>query len=124
MPSAFLYHVVESSAQGFLGFVLGECFERNLTIEKTILYSAGSVIASLVFILFVYSQSHGGMVNLLSEYVGTNLKLTLALYEEMDMPEENIVLISNSLDSIQYVLSAFYQPRISLNVNKPFEADC
>jgi uncharacterized protein YybS (DUF2232 family) len=87
-----------------LGFVLGECFERNLTIEKTILYSAGSVIASLVFFLFVYSQSHGGMINLLSEYVGTNLKLTLALYEEMDMPEENIVLISNSLDSIQYVL--------------------
>ena len=87
-----------------LGFVLGECFERNLTIEKTILYSAGSVIASLVFFLFVYSQSHGGMLNLLSEYVGTNLKLTLALYEEMDMPEENIVLISNSLDSIQYVL--------------------
>ena len=87
-----------------LGFVLGECFEQNLSVEKTILYSAGSVLASLGFLLIVYSQSHGGVFNLLSEYIGTNLKLTLALYEEMDMPEENIVLIANSLDSIQYVL--------------------
>jgi len=40
----------------------------------------------------------------LSEYVGKNLKLTLALYEDMGMPEENILLISNSLDTIGYVL--------------------
>lgn len=87
-----------------LGFALGECFEHNLTIEKTILYSAGSVLAATGFFLFVYSQSHGGVVSLLSEYVGTNLKLTLTLYEEIGMPEENILLISNSLDSIAYVL--------------------
>lgn len=87
-----------------LGFVLGECFEHNLTIEKTILYSTGSVLAATGFFLFVYSQSHGGVVSLLSEYVGTNLKLTLTLYEEIGMPEENILLISNSLDSIAYVL--------------------
>ncbi|MBW1894278.1 MAG: YybS family protein [Deltaproteobacteria bacterium] len=88
-----------------LGFVLGECFELNLSIEKTILYSAGSVLVAVGFCLFFYSNtSHGGIVSLLSEYVGKNLKLTLALYEDMGMPEENILLISNSLDTIGYVL--------------------
>ena len=88
-----------------LGFVLGECFDLDLSIEKTILYSAGSVLATVGFCLFFYSNtSHGGIVSLLSEYVGKNLKLTLALYEDMGMPEENILLISNSLDSIAYVL--------------------
>jgi uncharacterized protein YybS (DUF2232 family) len=88
-----------------LGFVLGECFESNLEIEKTILFSAGSVLATIGFFLFFYSNVyHDGVISLLSEYVGTNLKLTLTLYEEMGMPEENILLIANSLDSIAYVL--------------------
>lgn len=88
-----------------LGFVLGECFELDLSVEKTVLYSSGSVVAAVGFSLFFYSNiSHDGLVRMLSEYVGQNLKLTLAVYEDMGMPEENILVIANSLDSIQYVL--------------------
>ncbi|OQY07661.1 MAG: hypothetical protein B6I22_02635 [Desulfobacteraceae bacterium 4572_123] len=89
----------------FLGFILGELFELNLSIEKTVLYSCGSVLLSGLVILLIYSNMSGmDIVVLVSDYVKQNLELTMVLYQSMGMPEENIRIISNSLDSIHYVL--------------------
>lgn len=89
----------------FLGFVLGEFFELNLSIEKTILYSCGSVLLSGLVILILYSNMAGrSIVVLVSDYVKQNLELTMVLYQSMGMSEESIRVISNSLDHIQYVL--------------------
>ncbi len=89
----------------FLGFVLGELFELNLSIEKTVLYSCGSVLVSGLGILLIYSNMFGkDIVVLVSDYVKLNLELTMVLYQSMGMSEESIRIISNSLDNIQYVL--------------------
>jgi len=88
-----------------LGFVLSELFERNLSIEKTVLYACGTVITTALGCLLLYGNISGsGMVTMISNYVARNLDMTLTLYQGMGMSEKNIEIISNSLDQIQYVL--------------------
>ena len=88
-----------------LGFALSEMIEIDLTIEKTILFACAAVLATgLVGLIFYSSVTQKGIVFLTSEYVGKNLQLTLALYKNMGVSEDNIEMISNSLVHIQYVL--------------------
>ncbi len=112
------------------GLVLGELIEFNLSIEKTILYACALVLSAGVFGLLFYSNiSNAGIIALISEYVANNLKLTIALYEEMGLPEENIRIFSNSLENIQYVLlriipamvvaSSFFLAWATLLIAKP-----
>jgi uncharacterized protein YybS (DUF2232 family) len=84
---------------------LSEFFEKNFPIEKTILYACGMVIAAYIVILLFYANiANTGILALVSEYVARNLALSIELYENMGMPEETILTISNSLEHIQYVL--------------------
>ncbi len=112
------------------GLVLGELIEFNLSIEKTILYACALVLSAGVLGLLFYSNiSNAGIIAIISEYVANNLKLTIALYEEMGMPEENIRIFSNSLENIQYVLlriipamvvaSSFFLAWATLLIAKP-----
>ncbi len=88
-----------------LGFVLSEFVEMNLPIEKIVLYGCLTVLLSSGFGVILYSNiSHTGILALVSEYVGRNLKLTLVIYENMGISQESIQLVSNSLEQIQYVL--------------------
>jgi hypothetical protein len=88
-----------------LGFILAELFEWKLSIERTILYTCTVVLAAGIVGVFFYSLiSQKSVYTLASEYVATNLQLTLMLYKNMGVSEENIQLIANSLSQIQYVL--------------------
>ena len=89
----------------FLGFILSELLEMNLSIENTILLAAGSVIVTgLAGLLFYSMISNTGVKTLVSDYVSNNLALTLSLYENMGMSEENLRMISSSLEKIHYAL--------------------
>ena len=88
-----------------IGFILGELFELNLSIEKTTLYASGSVVLSGLISLIISSMLTGeGVFAIVSNYVAKNLELTLVLYQSMGMSQENVQLISQSLDKIQHVL--------------------
>ena len=88
-----------------IGFMLGELFELNLSVEQTALIASGSVLLSgLISLIMAGFLSGQGVLAILSSYVAKNLELTLVLYREMGMSEENISLISQSLDKIQQVL--------------------
>ncbi len=88
-----------------IGFILGEVIELNLSIEKTMLYACGSVLLSGLAALFIFSILTGeGIYTIVSNYVAKNLELTLVLYQNMGMSNENIQIISNSLDKIQDAL--------------------
>ncbi len=88
-----------------LGFVLSELFEKNLSVEKTIGYACGIVMAAggLFFILYS-TASNISIYKLASDYVANNLKLSLALYKGMGIPKETIDILYGSIDKIQYVL--------------------
>ena len=87
-----------------IGFVLAEFIELNYSIEKTILYTCGAVLfTGIVSLLFYSNVSNTGINALVSGYIAKNIKLAMALYEDMEMSEENIRMISDSLESIQYI---------------------
>jgi len=88
-----------------LGFSMGEFAEKNLPVEKIIGYACGIVLFTAIFGLALYGNiSNMGLGQLVSDYIGKNLALTLILYENMGMPEESITLLSNSMEQIRYVL--------------------
>lgn len=88
-----------------IGFVLAELIELSFSIEKTILYTCGAVLfTGIVSLLFYSNISNTGINALVSEYVAKNIELTMALYENMKVSEENIRIISGSLEKIQYIL--------------------
>ena len=88
-----------------LGFILSELMAIDLSIERTVLFACGAILASAIVGLVFYSQIiQKGLTDVAAEYVTKNLQLTLVLYESMGMSEENIQLIANSLEQIQYVL--------------------
>jgi uncharacterized protein YybS (DUF2232 family) len=88
-----------------IGFALGELFERDLSIEKTIIYTCMVVLLSGFVILLFYSNiAADGLKTLVSDYIRKNLEFTLKLYETMGMSAENGRIFKDSLDSIHYVL--------------------
>jgi uncharacterized protein YybS (DUF2232 family) len=88
-----------------MGWVLGESFRRRLPVEqaviRTVLAACGIGVLALAMAAGVSGEGLGALVG---GYVDRNLETTLALYQGMGMPEENIRLITESLDRIRYVL--------------------
>lgn len=88
-----------------LGFFMGEFIEKDLAIEKTIGYASGLVLAAGAFGLVIYANiSNLGLAQMISGYISRNLEMTIALYKSMEMPEESIALLTESMDQIRYVL--------------------
>lgn len=88
-----------------LGFALSEMFEKELSVEMTVVTACGIVLGFGLFGILILSIANNmGMVALVSAYVATNLELSLRLYEGIGIPQETIDAIANSLDQIQYVL--------------------
>jgi uncharacterized protein YybS (DUF2232 family) len=88
-----------------LGFVMGEMFEKPLSIEMTIGATSAIVAGTGVIGVLLYSvASHTGIIALVSTYVATNLELSLKLYEGLGIPQESIDAIAKASDRIQYVL--------------------
>jgi uncharacterized protein YybS (DUF2232 family) len=88
-----------------LGFSMGEFIEKDLPIEKTIGYACALVVLSGTFLLILYGNtSNLGVMGVVSDYIGKNLKLSIALYKKMGMAEDNLRMLSESADKIRYVL--------------------
>ena len=89
----------------FLGFALSEMFEKELSVEMTVIAACGIVLgAGLIGILLYCTVANTGLYALVSAYVATNLALSLDLYRGIGIPQETIDAISGSIDQIQYVL--------------------
>jgi uncharacterized protein YybS (DUF2232 family) len=101
----FTMDIVFFSGLMLLGFVLSEMFEKELSVEMTVLATCSIVLGTgLIGILFYSLVIGKGLHALVSAYVATNLELSLAMYEGIGIPQETIDAISRSLDQIQYVL--------------------
>jgi uncharacterized protein YybS (DUF2232 family) len=88
-----------------VGWILGEMLLRRATLEKTALAACGAVATAGLIALLAYGSLTGtAFYQTLSEYVVRNVELSLQLYREMGVSEDSIRLISESIDSIRYVL--------------------
>lgn len=85
-----------------IGFMLAELIELNYSIDKIMLYATGTVLISGFMGLVFYSVLSGeGIYAVVSDYVSNNLDLTMVLYRNMGMSEENIHLIDRFLAELQ-----------------------
>jgi uncharacterized protein YybS (DUF2232 family) len=88
-----------------LGFAMSEMFEKEVSVEVTILSVCGIVLgAGFIGIVLFGMVNQKGIYALVSAYVATNLELSLELYKGIGIPQETIDAITASLDRIQYVL--------------------
>lgn len=72
-----------------LGFLMGEGFEKNLSLEKTVGSACGGVVVVALVLLLLYSSSVGtGVLELVSTYVSKNLALYQTGYEAIEVSEE------------------------------------
>jgi len=89
----------------FIGILLSVFFEKKIPVEMVVVLTCLAVLGSgavgLIFYSFTLNQSIGSIV---SAYVMRNLELTMALYKSAGIPEENVRMLSDSLEQIQYVL--------------------
>jgi uncharacterized protein YybS (DUF2232 family) len=99
-----------------IGFLLGELIEGRSSIEKTILYTTGTVIGVGLTGLLLYSSFYGeSLYAIVSDYVTKNLELTLVLYQGMGMSEENIGLIEQFLTEIQPLIVRILPAMITIS---------
>ncbi|MFO7495740.1 MAG: YybS family protein [Desulfobacterales bacterium] len=88
-----------------LGFLLGEFSEWRLSIEHTVTFTTTAVLLAGLAGLLLYSSSIGkGLGAMVSDSIGRNLEMTLTLYRNMGVAEENIQLLAGSLETIGYVM--------------------
>lgn len=88
------------------GFFLGEFIEMHVSIERTGFFTCLASMGTSLVIFFLYTlTTDQGMFQLVSDYVGANLKMTLGLYSGMGLPQESIELVSKSMDTIHYVMT-------------------
>lgn len=88
-----------------LGFLLGEFCEWGLSITQTVACTTAAVLLAGLAGLMLYSLSIGkGLGQMVTDSVGQNLEMSLALYRNMGVAEENIELIAGSLEAIAYVM--------------------
>ena len=87
-----------------IGYVLYETYEQQVSVEMTIgITSFAAVLAGIIAVLFFSATSDTGIISLVSAYIGKNLAATLTLYQEMGMSADNLELVRESLEQIQYV---------------------
>lgn len=99
-----------------IGFILGELIESKYSIEKTILYTTGTVICSGLVGLFFYSTMSGASIYaIVSGYVTKNLELTMVLYQSLGMSEENIGLLDRFLKEIQPLIVQIIPAMITIS---------
>jgi uncharacterized protein YybS (DUF2232 family) len=88
-----------------IGLVMGELMERNWPLEKMATAVCGVVLAASAAGVWTHSLSVGqGLLEALDEGVQRQLELTLRLYREMGLPQEQIEFIEDGLDVIRQIM--------------------
>lgn len=88
-----------------LGWILAELIERGLTIERVLGYGCVTVLFTGLLSLLIYSNLTGNELGpLTSDYINQNLALSVQAYSDMGLPAERVQTISESLETIGYVL--------------------
>jgi len=88
-----------------IGVVMGELMERRRSLEATVALACAAVVLTSVAGLWAAGQWSGeGLMATVSAGVRQHLELSLLLYQQMGLSQEQLDFLENSLDVIQRVL--------------------
>lgn len=92
-----------------LGFLLGQYLENDTPADKTIAYSTLTILAAAFVAIVVIGNLAGtGPFGLISGYIEKNLELMVAAYKQLDVSEEAIRAIDESMGRLHYALMAVF----------------
>lgn len=87
-----------------IGMVMGDLFDRSLSLEQTFLLVCGITIGAGLLLLAAYGVITGNtVVAMVNRYIALNLQMSVQIYEQLGVSEESVTLIRESLDKLQYV---------------------
>lgn len=79
------------------GFFLGECIERHLGIERTMILTGLGVMGSAVFAFLLYTIFQGQtMTAMISDYLTRYFALTAQLYSDMGIEQSQIEMLNSA----------------------------
>lgn len=79
------------------GFLLGECVERHMGIERTMIFTGLGVLGSAfgAFVLYIIFQDQT-MAAIVSDYVTRYFSLTAQLYSDMGIQQNQIEMLNSA----------------------------
>ena len=88
-----------------LGLFMAEWLEKKAPVEMVIGCSSALVLGLAIVLLTAYGTLSGtGMIQIISEYIRTNLDMTISAYRQLGISDDRVAAISNAKDQIHYVL--------------------
>lgn len=95
--------------QGLLGLALAELFQKNCSIEKTVLYSV-SLLAACGLAAMSYGIIESGKTpqQLIEVYVSENLKTGLDIYTQMGIPAESVAPLRANIGQMTAVITEVF----------------
>ncbi|MCD4743697.1 MAG: YybS family protein [Desulfobacteraceae bacterium] len=87
------------------GFLIGNYLEKQLSIEKTILYTFLTTvgICLLLFVLYSFTNEKSFFM-IVSDYVAKNIELSFKIYSEIGIDQKKINSLAKSSDLITHVI--------------------
>ncbi|MBW2368805.1 MAG: YybS family protein [Deltaproteobacteria bacterium] len=89
-----------------LGYLIGELFDRNLSVDKTVaIASAVAAIAGLFVLLFYSHAVNKGLGDLFSDFVSSNLSVYQAIYDNMSESGSESAAMADSIAVISNIMT-------------------
>ena len=87
------------------GFLIGNYLEKQLSIEKTILYTFLTIVGICLLLFVLYSLTNEkSFFMIISDYVAKNIELSFKIYSEIGIDQKKIDSLAKSSDLIAHVI--------------------
>jgi len=97
MTKGFAFDILYFGSLLITGFFLGECVERHMGIERTMIFTGLGVLGSAfsAFVLFMLFQNQT-MTAIVSDYLSRYFGLTAQLYSDMGIEQNQIKMLNSA----------------------------
>jgi len=97
MTRGFAFDSLYFGALLITGLFLGECIERNMGIERTMVFTVTGVTGTALAVFLIYAGMQATpMGNMVSDYISQYFSLTSALYKDMGIEKEQIAALNSA----------------------------
>jgi len=97
MTRGFAFDSLYFGALLLTGMFLGECIERHMGIERTMVFTVAGVMGLALAAFLVYAGFHtAAMGDMVSDYISQYFSLTSALYADMGIEKEQIAVLNSA----------------------------
>ena len=97
MTRGFAFDSLYFGALLMTGLFLGECIERNMGIERTMVFTVTGVTGTALVAFFIYAGIQTTpMGEMVSDYISQYFSLTSALYADMGIEKEQIAVLNSA----------------------------